>query len=358
MDRTDDMPTPEPGSTPPAAMAPQESVAEHLARAGVSRRDFLKLCGLLAGSLAVFGSPVGDTLTALLGDDAAGAEALAAALATTAWTPIIWHEFQGCTACTESMLRAKTNTALDLLLSRVWLDYHETLMAAAGAQAEAARRQTMQDYAGRYLLVVDGSVPTKNGGVTCTIAGQSAVALLKEAAAGAAAVVALGNCASFGGLPAARPNPTGAVAVSTLLPGKKVVNVPGCPALPEVITGTLAYFLVHGAAPPLDGHKRPTAYYEETVHDECPREDAYDEERFVRAFDDAGAKKGYCLFELGCKGPITRSACPTMKWKAGPSFPIASGHPCMGCTEPGFWDRYSIYQRGPEDDDEDGGGDD
>jgi hydrogenase small subunit len=354
MDRADDMPVSEPRPTPHTTAAPEESVAEHLQRVGVSRRDFFKICGLLAGSLAVFSSPVGNKLASLAGDEAAVADALAAA----AWTPIIWHEFQGCTACTESMIKAKTNSALDLLLGRVWLDYHETLMAAAGTQAEAARQQTMQAYAGRYLLVVDGSVPTKNGGQTCTIAGQSAVSLLKEAAAGAVAVVANGNCASFGGLPAARPNPTGAVAVSKLLPGKTVINVPGCPALPDVITGTLAYFLVNGAPPPLDNLKRPRAYYEETVHDECPRADNYDEERFARAFDDAGAKKGYCLHRLGCKGPITRSACPTVKWKAGPSFPIDSGHPCIGCTEPRFWDRYHVYQRGPEEDGgSDGGGD-
>jgi hydrogenase small subunit len=353
MNRADDMSAPEARSTPPpAAVAPEESVAARLTRVGVSRRDFFKLCGLLAGSLAVFGSPVGNRLASLAGDEAAVADALAA----TVWTPIIWHEFQGCTACTESMLRARTNSALDLLLGRVWLGYHETLMAAAGVQAEAARQHTMQAYAGRYLLVVDGAVPTKNGGQSCAIGGQSAVTLLKEAAAGAVAVIANGNCASFGGLPAAWPNPTGAVAVSKLLPGKKVVNVPGCPALPEVITGTLAYFLVNGAAPPLDSLKRPRAYYAETVHDECPREDNYEEERFARVFDDAGAKKGYCLYQLGCKGPITRSSCPTMKWKAGPSFPIASGHPCIGCTEPGFWDNYHIYQRGPGEDDDDGGG--
>jgi hydrogenase small subunit len=333
----------------PAARAPEESVAEHLARAGVTRRDFLKLCGLLAGALVVFETPVGRKLASLTGDETA----MAAALAAAPWTPIIWHEFQGCTACTESMIKAKTNSALDLLLGRVWLDYHETLMAAAGFQAEEARQQAMQAYAGRYLLVVDGAVPTGMSH-TCCIAGRSASALLKEAAAGAVAVVANGNCASFGGLPAAKPNPTGAVAVSTLLPGKTVVNVPGCPALPEVITGPLAYFLVHGAAPPLDSLKRPRAYYEETVHDECPREDNYEEERFALAFDDAGAKKGYCLHKLGCKGPITRSSCPTMKWKAGPSFPIQSGHPCIGCAEPRFWDRYHVYQRGPG---EDGGGD-
>jgi hydrogenase small subunit len=338
-------------------MAPEESVAEHLQAAGVSRRDFLKLCGLLAGSLAVFSSPLGNKLASLAGDEAAVAEALAAA----PWTPIIWHEFQGCTACTESMIKAKTNTALDLLLNRIWLDYHETLMAAAGAQAEAARRQTMEAYAGRYLLVVDGAVPTRNGGRTCTIGGQSAVSLLKEAAAGAVAVIANGTCASFGGLAAARPNPTGAKSVAALLPGRTVVNIPGCPALPEVITGTLAHFLVNGSAPPLDGRGRPRAYYGETVHDECPREDHYEEDRFALSFDDAAARRGHCLHKLGCKGPVTHSSCPTMKWTAGPSFPIESGHPCIGCTEPRFWDRYGgLYRRGPGEDGAsgEGGGDD
>lgn len=355
MDRVDEDPVSGrvPG-TPPQA-APDESVAEHLTRAGVSRRDFLKLCGALAGALAVFGSPVGSKLAALAGDEAAVADALAA----TPWTPVIWHEFQGCTACTESMIKAKTNSALDLLLGRVWLDYHETLMAAAGEQAEAARRQTMEAYAGRYLLVVDGAVPTGNGGVTCTIGGRSGVSLLKEAAAGAVAVVANGTCASFGGLPAAVPDPTRARAVSSLLPGKTVVNLSGCPAIPEVITGTLAHVLVNGTVPPLDRLRRPRAYYGETVHDECPREDHYEDERFARSFDDTAARRGYCLHRLGCRGPITHSACPRMRWQAGPSFPVESGHPCIGCTEPRFWDRYGgLYRRGPGEGGDGHGGDD
>jgi hydrogenase small subunit len=198
--------------------------------------------------------------------------------------------------------------------------------------------------------VIDGAVPTAGGGQYCTISGRTAVSLLQETAAGAAAVVATGTCASFGGVPAAKPNPTRAVPVSALVSGKTVVNVSGCPPIPDVLNGSIAYFLVNGTAPPLDSLNRPQTFFSTVIHEICPRRHNFEEERFAKSFDDAGARKGYCLFQLGCKGPITHSSCPSKGWLDGLSFPIQSGHPCIGCTEPRFWDRYHIYQRGPEPD--------
>ncbi len=168
--------------------------------------------------------------------------------------------------------------------------------------------------------------------------------MLKETAKGAAAIVAVGTCATYGGLPAAMPNPTGAVGVNQLIKDKPMVNVPGCPPIPVVITGVLAHFLTFGKLPELDALGRPKVFYGESIHDRCYRRPFYDQGKFAKTFDDEGARDGWCLFELGCKGPVTYNACATTKWNGGVSFPIQSGHGCIGCSEPNFWDAGGFYK--------------
>jgi hydrogenase small subunit len=200
----------------------------------------------------------------------------------------------------------------------------------------------MKENAGKYLVVVDGSIPLGNPGYS-TIAGVSNIETLKEVVAGAAAVIAMGTCAAYGGLPAAQPNPTGAVAIRDLIKDKPVVNIPGCPPIPIVMTGVIAHYLAFGALPELDGLGRPKAFYGETIHDRCYRRPFYDQGKFAETFDDEGARRGWCLFKLGCKGPVTYNACATSKWNGGVSFPIQSGHGCIGCSEPNFWDAGGFY---------------
>ena len=200
----------------------------------------------------------------------------------------------------------------------------------------------MQENHGKYILVVDGSIPAGNNGYS-TIAGISNVDMLKDVAAGAAAIVAVGSCSSFGGIPHANPNPTGAVSVSDLIKDKPIVNVPGCPPIPNVITGVLVQFLTFGL-PELDHLGRPKAFYGQSIHDRCYRRPFYDKGLFADTFDDEGARKGWCLYKLGCKGPTTYNACATEKWNDGTSFPIQAGHPCLGCSEPDFWDAGSFYR--------------
>ena len=202
----------------------------------------------------------------------------------------------------------------------------------------------MKQYAGQYVLVIEGSIPTGEGAVYCTIGGRTAEDLLKEASAGAAAIIATGNCAAFGGIPAANPNPTGAKAVWEIITDKPVVNIPGCPAIPEATTGTIAQFIVFGTLPELDQLNRPKTFYGQTIHDRCLRRPFYEAGKFANSFDDEGARQGWCLYKLGCKGPTTSNACATIKWDAGLSFPIQSGHPCLGCSEPNFWDGGGFYQ--------------
>lgn len=307
----------------------QGSLIDTLARQGVTRRAFLKYCATLASMMAL--------------PPAAG-RAMAEAMAAAKRPSVIWLPFQECTGCTESITRSHSPTLEGMIFDMISLDYQETLMAAAGHQAEEALRHAMKENAGKYLLIVDGSIPLGQDGAYSCIGGRSNVDLLKEAAQGAAAVIAVGTCASFGGIPKANPNPTGAVSVSDLVQDKPVVNIPGCPPIPVVMTGVLAHYLTFGSLPELDDKKRPKSFFGETIHDRCYRRPFYDQGKFARTFDDEGARQGWCLFELGCKGPVTHNACATVKWNGGTSWPVESGHGCLGCSEPDFWDGGGFYK--------------
>ena len=129
-----------------------------------------------------------------------------------------------------------------------------------------------------------------------------------------------------------------------LVTDKPVINLPGCPPIPEVMTGTVAYLLSFAGIPELDHLGRPKAFFGEAIHDRCYRRPFYEQGKFAETFDDEGAKAGWCLYKLGCKGPTTYNACATIKWDAGLSFPIQSGHPCIGCSQPNFWDGGGFYK--------------
>jgi hydrogenase small subunit len=324
-----------------------ETIYEEMKKAGVSRRSFLKFCGLMAGAMGLNALPpvqASGLPANLVKPDTQMVKRVAQALQSKPRLPVIWLEFQDCAGCSEALTRSSSPTLVDLVLNQITVEYHETLSAAAGFQADGAKQAAMKKYAGQYILVVEGSISPKDDGIYCTIGGRSSVDLLQEAAAGAAAIIATGNCATFGGLPHANPNPTGAVGVLDLIKDKPVVNISGCPAIPEVFTGTLAQFLVFGTLPELDNLHRPKTFYGVTIHDRCLRRPFYEAGKFANSFDDEGARQGYCLYKLGCKGPTTYNSCATMKWSGGLSFPIQSGHPCLGCSEPNFWDGGGFYQ--------------
>lgn len=309
-----------------------QTLEQRLRARGISRREFVKYCATLASMLAL---PETSACTM--------AETLEASTAPS----LIWMSFQECTGCTESLTRSYAPSLEELIFELVSLDYHETLMAASGDAAESARAAAMRDNWGKYLLAVDGSVATKDDGLYSTVGGISNLAALKEALPGAALVISIGTCAAFGGVPAAQPNPTGAVPVSKILqevaPDKPLVNVPGCPPLPGAITAVIAHWLSFGQLPELDEHRRPLSFYGETIHDRCARRPFYRRGQYAQGFDDEGAKAGQCLYQLGCKGPTTYNACASVKWNDGTSFPVESGHGCLGCSEPGFWDAGSFY---------------
>jgi hydrogenase small subunit len=310
-------------------MTRTQTLGEMLHERGVSRRVFLKYASYMASLMALPPSAAG---------------AVAEGLAKARRQAVIWLSFQECTGCTESLTRSFSPSLEDLIFDFISLDYHHTLQAASGEAAEEARRQSMRDNAGKYIVVVDGSVPLGDGGVYSVIAGHSNIDMLAETVQNAAAVVAVGTCAAYGGLPLARPNPTGAVSIASLVKDKPVVNIPGCPPLPQAMAGTLVHLLSFGQLPELDDLGRPRAFFGESIHDRCYRRPFYERGMFAKAFDDEGAREGWCLYELGCKGPVTYNACASQKWNGGVSFPIQSGHGCIGCSEPNFWDRGGLYQ--------------
>ena len=304
------------------------TVGDFLRARGVTRREFLQYCTTAASAMAL---------------PAAMVPRIAAALERARRPSVIWLPFQECTGCTESITRSHGATIEGMIFDAISLDYQHTLQAAAGTAAEHARKQAMQDNWGKYLLIVDGSIPTANPGYG-TIAGVSNLEMLREASKGAAAIVAVGTCASFGGIPMASPDPTGAVPVSAVVKDKPIINISGCPPIPVVITGVLMQYLTFGKIPELDALGRPKAFYGQTIHDRCYRRPFYERGEFAETFDDEGARKGWCLYKLGCKGPTTYNACATVKWNNGVGFPIEAGHGCIGCAEPAFWDKGGFYE--------------
>lgn len=321
-------------------MVAQSTIGEELARKKISRRDFLRFCAGMAATLSLPSSAI---------------RTISQALAASVRLPVIWLEFQDCTGDSESFTRAYQHTdptvsgatdpsITNLLLDVISVDYHETLMAPAGTMAEKSRQDTIQNFAGQYLCVVEGSIPTGEGGAYCCIGGRTALSIVQEVTSQARATIALGTCAWDGGLAGAAPNPTGAVGVRQAAPGASdLLVLPGCPANVVNLVASIVYLLTYNTWPSHNADGLPSFAYGEDIHDECPREDHYEEGRFVLAWGDEGHRNGWCLFKMGCRGPETRSNCPRVKWNEGVCWPIQAGHGCVGCTTSHFWDQMTPF---------------
>ena len=309
------------------------SLEARLAARGISRRQFLQFCGVLTATLAL-----PELYT----------PKIAHALETTPRLPVVWLEFQDCAGNTESFLRAGSPTVAEIVLEQISLEYHETIMAPAGAAAEKSLAAVL---AGTqpFVAIVEGSIPTKDGGIYCTIGGQTALSIAEKVCRKAAATIAVGACAWDGGWPGANPNPTGAVGVKSAVPGlKKLVNLPGCPMNVTNLTATLVHFLTFKELPALDQEGRPLFAYGQLIHNNCERRGHFDAGRFVEMWGDEAHRMGYCLYKMGCKGPQTYSNCPAVGWNDGTSWPIGAGHGCVGCMSPHFWDNtVPVYERLP-----------
>ncbi|MFC5938553.1 hydrogenase small subunit [Corynebacterium choanae] len=312
-----------------------DTLADNLLARGYSRRDFMKMCSSLAAVFAV-GTPLAG------GAFTARAQEVADKLGAVKKPNVAWLQLVECTGCMESTLRSGGTTIEDMVLNLVSVNYNELVMAAAGTAADKALEELNNE---PHILVVNGSVTTDDDGIYCTIGGKSSVQVLEEAAKNATVILAVGACAVYGSVQAAKPNPTGAKGVDEIIKDKPVINVSGCPPIGEVITATLAYVLTHGKAPKVDAEGRPLFAYDQRIHDSCPKRAHFDAGQFVHSFDDEGAKNGWCLYEVGCKGPSTFSPCPIVQWNMHTSWPIGAGHPCIGCTEKHFFDRFTPFYK-------------
>lgn len=311
-------------------MGQENDLEKRLESKGLSRRDFMKFCGIISATLGL--SP-------------SFAPKIAQALASPKRPPVVWLSFAECTGCTEALLRSSYPWIDELLLDTLSLDYHEALMAAAGHSVEEALQKCVKDNAGKFICVVDGAILTADNGIYGTVGGKTFLEIAKDICPKALANICIGTCASYGGVAAAKPNPTGAKGLSEAIGIKAVVNIPGCPPNPINFVATVVNYLLFGKLPDLDDKGRPLFAYGQLVHDQCPRRGHFEAGEFVKSFDAPEAAKGWCLYELGCKGPDTYNNCPLVKFNDGTSWPVQAGHPCIGCSEPGFWDKMSPFYK-------------
>jgi hydrogenase small subunit len=311
-------------------MLHQANFTEALESRGVSRREFLGFCSAVLATLALPQRYLGQVAEAL----------------TKATRPVVvWLEFQDCAGNTESVLRSSDPTVADIVLDLLSWEYHETIMAGAGKQAEGALHRVVTEEKGKYIAIVEGAIPTADDGVYCTIGGRSALDIATEVCRNSAANIAVGACAWDGGLVRSNPNPTGAVGLQEAVPGISVVNLGGCPHNVANTAAVLVHYLTFKELPALDQYNRPLFAYGNIIHDQCERRAHYDAGRFVEAWGDEGSRKGYCLYKMGCKGPDATYNCPTVRWNSGTSWPVKSGHGCIACASHRFWDTKSPFYK-------------
>jgi len=271
--------------------------------------------------------------------------------------PIVWIQGAGCTGCSVSVLNAVSPRIQNLLLDELVpghqlnLIFHATIMAGQGEPVIEVLKDAEKNRKGGYILVVEGAIPTAEGGAYGSIGERDGKHVTIEQSVtdlgkNAMLVIALGTCAAFGGIPAARPNPTLCKGVKTIFDEKgietPVVNLPGCPLHPEWFTGTVSVILFSGVdALDLDQLARPKLFYGQLIHENCPRRADFDKGKFAEKLGDPG-----CLYKLGCKGHYTYADCPLRQWNNGVNWCVRAGSPCLGCVEPEFPDGTSpIYEK-------------
>lgn len=293
-----------------------------LARRGVSRRSFLKLCTAAAVAIGL--------------DFRAGRRMARAAAAAVGKKPVVWMQGQGCTGCSESLLSSLDPNPAAIVLDLLSVRYHPTIMAGAGQVAQHAWEEAVRQ--GGYILVLEGAIPLADPRF-CLVEGRPFSELFAEAAEKAEVVVAAGSCAAYGGIPAA--GITGASGAQAVVKGKPVINLPSCPVKVNRLLGTVLYYLSFKEAPPLDDYGRPIPYYGRFLqHDSCPRRGHYERGEFLKDWNDP-ATADWCLLYKGCKGPFTYTDCPRIWWNDGVNYCIRAGSPCSGCTQPEFYAKFT-----------------
>lgn len=302
----------------------------------LNRREFLKIMGGTSAALAFSGVMLQGCKKAL--EKAA------------ARTNIIWLEGLSCSGCSVSLLNKLNPDIATVITEHISLNYQGVVMGGTGTAATKVLEEAVQKQRKDFVLIVEGAIPTK-GDAFCTIGEMhdKAVSVKKwveELGKNAIAVVSVGTCSAYGGIPAGKSpvfgeNQTGAISVQELLKDKVVLNIPGCPPHPDWMIGTLLHVLLKGM-PELDEYNRPKMYYGKTVHEQCERLYYYKRGIFAKEWGDGAG----CLYNLGCLGMDSGCDIPVRKWNAGANSCTECGSGCIGCTEKVFPDygRRGIYQ--------------
>lgn len=298
-----------------------------LARRGVSRRSFIKLCTAAAVALGL--------------DVSYGPRMADAAAAAVGKKPLVWMQGQGCTGCSESLISSFDPGPAEIVLDLLSVRYHPTIMAGAGEVATEAWQEALRQ--GGFILVLEGAIPMADPRFAL-VDGRPFAEQFAEAAARAEVVVAAGSCAAYGGIP--RAGITGAAGAQAVVKDKPLINLPSCPVKPTRLLGTLLYYLTFKEAPPLDEHLRPVPYYRRFLqHESCPRRGHFEQGEFLQDWNDPDTAD-WCLLYKGCKGPLTYTDCSRIWWNDGVNYCIRAGSPCSGCTQPEFYDRFSpLYKK-------------
>ncbi len=284
----------------------------------ITRRKFLAYSAKLAALMGIATSgipPIAESLEELSVEN----------------PPVLWLQGLSCSGCSVSLLNSEEPGPAQLLIRHISLLFHSALSAATGDVGMAIVNQSIEKRG--YILVVEGSMPVGMP-EACVMGHKPITELVRRAAKNAKAVVALGTCASFGGIPGAENNPTGAISVPDFLKKQGVllpmIRLPGCPANPDWLVGTLVHVLKFGL-PSLDDQNRPKMFYSKLIHEQCPRFADYERKKYAKHFSDSG-----CLFKLGCLGPNTNADCTIRDWNSGANSCIHSGAPCIGCASEDF----------------------
>ena len=291
-----------------------------------SRREFLKAGCMLAAMLGL-GSGAISRLTQAAEEIATGA------------APVLWLQGLSCSGCSISLLNSDNPGPAEIITRYLSIGFHSTLSAATGKVGMDAIEAMITKSKGQYILVMEGAIPVSMPSA-CAMGGQDIGQLFLRAAKAAKTVIAVGTCAAFGGVPAAAENPTGAASVSQFMSDQGVdvplVALPGCPAHPDWIVGTLAHLLKFGM-PKLDQKRRPVAFFGDSIHNQCGRCHDYENDHFAAKFGDPG-----CLYKLGCAGPKTYADCTLRQWNSGTNTCTRAGAPCIGCTTDNFASRQDM----------------
>jgi hydrogenase small subunit len=301
-----------------------------LVQRGMSRRSFLQFTAAMAAALAL---------------PASYAPQIAAAVEAAPRLPVIWLRAQTCGGNTEATLRTIDPTVTELFLDTVSIDYHDSLLAVAGADAGQTLADAMKRHPNGYVLVVEGAIP-KAG--FCIVNGRNVEDVVREAAAGALAVIAAGSCAFDGGISSAHNNQTDGKGIKDLVGSAKYIALPGCPMNVVNLVSVLVHYLTFREWPPADLLDRPLSAYGNLIHNACERRPHFEFGEFALAWGDEGAQRGWCLYKLGCKGPETMGNCPEVRYGGGVSWNVRAGEGCIGCMTPSFWNQMGpAYKRLP-----------